>query len=161
MLSSEGIEIVEVIGMKTISTRELKDRLASGPAALFDVRGDVEYERAHIEGARSAPLGSLTFRVASLMNPDSQIIVYSVGGGCTLSAQAAERLKGLRMRNVYVYEDGLTGWQEAGHEAVESTHARVHARGPVIHCRPVIVDRDNAYGGVFRGAPSQVEGAGG
>ena len=36
--------------MKTITTEELQKRLEAGPVPLFDVRGDVEYEKGHIPG---------------------------------------------------------------------------------------------------------------
>ena len=54
----------------SISTEDLRERLDSGTAAVFDVRGDVEFERGHLPGARTAPLGSLVFRVARIMNPE-------------------------------------------------------------------------------------------
>jgi rhodanese-related sulfurtransferase len=147
--------------MTTISTEELAKRLESGQAAVFDVRGDVEYERGHIPGTKTAPLGSLVFRVARLMQPDSFVAVYSAGGDCGLAARAAQRLENLKLRNVHCYEEGLAGWQAAGLPVVESVRPRVDARGPVRECRPIIVDRDNAYGGAFKGKTVAVEGAGG
>jgi rhodanese-related sulfurtransferase len=147
--------------MKTLSTEELRERLESGHPAVFDVRGDVEFELGHIPEAKTAPLGSLVFRVARVMNPDSFVAVYSAGKDCRLGAQAAQRLEDLGLRNVHCYEDGLEGWRAAGLPVVESVHPKLHARGPVRECRPVIVDRERAYGGVFRGKPVDGEGAGG
>jgi len=147
--------------VNTLSTEQLHERLESGEAAVFDVRGDVEFEFGHIPGTKSAPLGSLTFRVARIMNPDSFVAVYSAGDGCTLAAEATRRLENLGLRNVHCYEDGLGGWLAAGLPVVPSVLARVHARGPVRDCRPVIVDREEAYGGAFRGKPVDGEGAGG
>ena len=147
--------------MKTISTEELKERLDSGHAAVFDVRGDVEYEKAHIPGAKTAPLGSLVFRVARVMNPDSFVAVYSSGKGCTLAAEAAKRLENLGLKNVHCYGDGIEGWQAAGYSVVPSARAREHARGPVTECRPIVVDREQAYGGAFKEKPTDSEGAGG
>jgi rhodanese-related sulfurtransferase len=147
--------------MTRISTEEVSKRLESGQAAVFDVRGDVEFERAHIPGAKTAPLGSLVFRVARLMHPDSFVAVYSAGKDCGLAARAAQRLENLRLRNVHCYEDGLEGWQAAGLPVVESVHARVHARGSVRECRPIVVDREHAYGGAFKETTLAVEGAGG
>jgi rhodanese-related sulfurtransferase len=147
--------------MVTISTKELSERMESGQAAVFDVRGDVEFERAHIPGGKSAPLGSLVFRVARLMNPDSFVAVYSAGKDCDLAARAAQRLENLGLKNVHLYEDGLEGWLASGLSAVESVHAKVHARGPVHECRPLVVDLENSYGGAFKNATLAVEGAGG
>ena len=147
--------------MVTISTKELSKRMESGQAAVFDVRGDVEFECAHIPGGKSAPLGSLVFRVARLMNPDSFVAVYSAGKDCGLAARAAQRLENLGLENVHHYEDGLEGWRAAGLPVVESVHAKVHARGPVHECRPIVVDLENAYGGAFKDSKLAVEGAGG
>jgi rhodanese-related sulfurtransferase len=147
--------------MKTVTTEELRERLESGPLALFDVRGDVEYEKGHIPGAKTAPLGSLVFRVASIMNPDSYLVVYSGSKDCPDGPGAVQRLENLRLRNVHLYEDGFEGWQQAGLPVVESPNAKVQARGPVIDCRPVTVDRERAYGGVFKEEPVEVGGAGG
>ena len=146
--------------MKTISTQELHRRLSARPVALFDVRGDVVYEQSHIPGALTAPLGSLTFRVADVMNPDSFIVVYSSGSD-GLAEEAARRLADLKRTNVYCYSDGIDGWQAAGHQVMESVDPKVIGRGPVRECRPLIVDREHAYGGAFRTDPNGVEGAGG
>ena len=147
--------------MTTLSTEELHKQLESGEAAVFDVRGDLEFELGHIPGTKTAPLGSLTFRVARVMNPDSFVAVYSAGGDCRLVTEAARRLENLGLRNVHRYEDGLEGWRTAGLPVVPSAHATVHARGPVRECRPVIVDRERAYGGAFKQMPVDGEGAGG
>jgi rhodanese-related sulfurtransferase len=146
--------------METLTTAELQERLSSGGVALFDVRGDVEYEIGHIPGAKTAPLGSLAFRVADLMNPDSYVAVYSSGAD-GLATEAAQRLQNLKLRNVHCYEQGLKGWAAAGLPVVPSIDAKVDARGPVVECRNIIVDRETAYGGAFKGEPVNVEGAGG
>mgnify|MGYP003573887320 CR=1 FL=1 len=147
--------------MKTMSSEELSHRLEAGPLALFDVRGDVDYEQGHIPGAKTAPLGSLVFRVARVMNPDSTVVVYSGGGDCKLGVEAAQRLENLGLRNVYCYEAGLQGWRESGRSAPASSNPKVITQGPVQDVRPLVVDREHAYGGAFRGPPTAVEGAGG
>jgi rhodanese-related sulfurtransferase len=147
--------------MTTLSIEELRARLESGPAAVFDVRGDVEYEFGHIPGAMTAPLGSLVFRVARLMNPDSFVALYGSGDDRQLVARAGQRLENLGLRNVHCCEDGLEGWRAAGLPVVASVLPRDHARGPVRECRPVIVDREQAYGGAFKERPVDGEGAGG
>lgn len=147
--------------MQSLSIQELRERLESGPAAVFDVRGDVQYEYGHIPGAMTAPLGSLVFRVARVMNPDSFVAVYSAGGDCKLGVDAARRLENLGLRNVHCCEEGLEGWRAAGLPVVESIQPKTHGRGPVRECRPLIVDRENAYGGAFKGKPVDGESAGG
>ena len=147
--------------MKTIDTQDLKKIMYAGDVALFDVRGDVEFEMGHIPGAMTAPLGSLVFRVARVMNPDSFVAVYSAGGDCTLAAQAADRLQKLGLTNVHCYADGLSGWGAAGNTVMPSENPKLHTQGPVQEVRPLVVDRETAYGGAFSGKPVDTEGAGG
>lgn len=147
--------------MNTITTEDLRPRVEAGDIALFDVRGDVKYEIGHIPGAKTAPLGSLVFRVARIMNPDSLVVVYSAGKGCSLGAEAVDRLENLGMTNVRCYSEGLAGWQEAGLEVVPSAHPKIDAQGEVQEVRSIVVDRDKAYGGAFKGKPVNTEGAGG
>lgn len=147
--------------MKTITTGQLRETLKSGPVALFDVRGDVEYEQGHIPGAKTAPLGSLTFRVARIMNPDSTVVVYAGGSGSDLAEQAVQRLEDLGMTNVHCYSEGLEGWRAAGLSTIESPSPKSHTHGPVREVRPLIVDRERAYGGAFKHKPVEVGGAGG
>ena len=148
--------------MKTITTDELRARLESGSLALFDIRGDIEYEKAHIPGAKTSPLGSLSFRVRSLMNPDTPIVVYSNDSECPLAMDAVGRLENLGMLDVSCYVDGIKGWQDSGHTVVESVNAKTHARGEVTECRSLTVDRERAYGGVFKDKPTdEMGGAGG
>lgn len=146
--------------MKIINTEQLRARLATETAAVFDVRGDVIYEQGHIPGAKTAPMGSLTFRVARIMNADSFVAVYSAGGSCGLAAQAAERLENLGLLDVHLYEDGLKGWEAAGLEVIPSASPKIHTQGPVKDVRPLIVDRESSYGGAFKGKPTE-GGAGG
>jgi len=134
--------------------------LMMGPLALFDVRGDTAYESCHIPGAMTAPLGSLVFRVARVMNPDSTVVVYSEGRKDGLAAQAAQRLEDLGLSDVRHYEEGLEGWKRAG-LPLTSIGMRAHLQGPVRDCRPILVDREQAYGGAFKGTSDAVEGAGG
>ena len=147
--------------MKSISNTKLKEILDNGDIALFDVRGDVLYEQEHIPGAKTAPLGSLVFRVARLMNPESRIVVYSNENNDDLAKQAVSRLTNLGLTNVHYLVGGLGGWKGAGYRTEMSVKAKLHTHGPAVDCRPVIVDRENAYGGAFKGDPVNTESAGG
>jgi len=147
--------------MRTISTDTLHRELDAGPVALFDVRGDLDFEEGHIPGAMSAPPGSLNFRVVGVMNPGSRVIVYDGGRGGGLADEVVERLENLRMTNVVVYNEGIKGWRAAGLPVVPSAGIREFTHGPVTESRVILVDREQAYGGAFKNPPTDGEGAGG
>ncbi len=146
--------------MTILNTEALDALMKNGPVALFDVRGDREYEQAHIPGAKSAPLGGLYYRVTGVMKKDSFIAVYSDGED-NLADEAARRLENMGHTNVHCYREGLKGWRAVGHPTVESIQARIEARGPVVECRSIVVDRETAYGGAFKNSTTSVESAGG
>lgn len=147
--------------MNTLTTTQLRERLDKGPVALFDVRGDIAYEQAHIPGAKTAPLGSLTFRVARIMKPGSFVAVYAQGPKGGLAEEAVGRLQNLGLTNVHCYSDGIEGWRAAGLTTVESPSPKSHTWGPVVEVRPLVVDRERSYGGAFKHKPVDSESAGG
>jgi rhodanese-related sulfurtransferase len=151
----------EVSLMTILNTEAMHKMMEDGPVALFDVRGDREYEQAHIPEAKTAPLGGLYYRVTGVMRKDSFVAVYSDGKNDGLAIEAAKRLEDMGHTNVHCYTEGLKGWRAAGHHAVESLQAKTAARGSVVECRHVIVDREKAYGGAFKDSTTNVESAGG
>jgi rhodanese-related sulfurtransferase len=148
-------------GMNKITAEQLNNDLMSETITIFDVRGDVDYEKEHIPGAKTSPLGSLIFRIVRVMNPESKIAVYSKGPGCKLAINAVERLENLGMLNVHYLAEGISGWKAAGFPVESSVSAKQHTHGPSIECRSIVVDRERAYGGAFKGDPVDTEGAGG
>jgi rhodanese-related sulfurtransferase len=142
--------------MKSLPTEELHKRVLAGPVALFDVRGDLEFAEGHIPGAKSAPLGSLVSRVARVMNPGSFVAVYSWGDD-DLAEEAGRRLEDLGMTNVHVYEAGFSGWKYAGYPATAPDPTR--QRQVPMRTRRLVIDRETALGGAFKGEPGSMPGA--
>jgi rhodanese-related sulfurtransferase len=141
--------------MKIITTEDLAKRVEAGDLAIFDVRGDLPFSREHLPGAKSAPLGSLTYRVGTVMNRDSQLVVYSQSRDCPLSAEAMQQLEGLGFTDVVRYVEGLDGWKEAGFEAEIPVRNRPQTEGEIVEVRPLVIDRAQAYGGVFSYSPTE------
>lgn len=143
-----------------MTTDLLHKRVLAGPIALFDVRGDLEFAEGHIPGAKSAPLGSLSDRVAAVMNPGSLVVVYSWGNDYdNLAERAAERLEDLGMTNVYTYDAGFSGWKYAGYPVTGADPAPTRQRRVPTRVFPLVIDRETAFGGAFRGEPGEMPGA--
>ena len=62
-------------GVRRIAVSELRDALRNNRAVAVDVRGEVEYNLGHIEGARSMPLGLVAQRADELPR-DRLIVTY-------------------------------------------------------------------------------------
>lgn len=99
--------------MQPINANDLQARLSE--MAVFDVRGDADYEQEHIKDAMTAPMGGLSTRVSDLVEKNSPVVVYSSRSD-ELSMEAAESLESLGLDNVFWLEDGIEGWKELGFE---------------------------------------------
>ena len=80
---------------------------------LLDVRSKKEFEKDHLEGARSVPfalIGTTEFR-------DSEILVYSERG--ELSVEASRILSKRGYGDVYNLEGGVVFWIRAGYKVIK------------------------------------------
>ena len=91
-----------------IQPQRLKRLIDEGKEiVLLDVREDWEYQTAHLDGARSIPLGDLPHR-ASELNPYAEIIVYCHQG--MRSLDAAYLLQQLGFKRVKSLVGGIDRW---------------------------------------------------
>jgi len=79
-------------GLEPIDRDTLIERLRASDVVLVDVRPEHEFAEAHLPGALSVPLPLLESRLGELPR-DRTIVAYCRGPFCTLSAEAARRLR--------------------------------------------------------------------
>lgn len=72
----------------------LLDRLRRDDVVLLDVRPEHEFAAGHLPGALSVPLSTLESRLGDIPS-DRTVVAYCRGPFCTLSAEAAQRLRAL------------------------------------------------------------------
>jgi len=102
--------------IQTITTDELRARLASGTVAEFwNVLTDDYFTGEFIPGSVRVPLDQLGREVARRgVAKDAAIVVYCSGPTCPQSGQAAAKLAAFGYTNVRAFEGGLAHWKEAG-----------------------------------------------
>ena len=86
-------------------------RLGRGTAVLIDIREPDEYARAHVAGARSRPLSSLTAQ--PLETEAGRDVIFTCRSGMrtgACAAQLADQVEG----PAFVLEGGLDNWTRAG-----------------------------------------------
>ena len=100
--------------IRECTVAEVWDRRARGESfVLIDVREDLEWQRAHAEGAIHLGRGVLERDVeARIPDQDAEIVLYCGGG--FRSALAAESLQKMGFRNVLSMAGGIRAWVEAG-----------------------------------------------
>ncbi|HHH27764.1 MAG TPA: metalloregulator ArsR/SmtB family transcription factor [Polyangiaceae bacterium] len=99
-------------GLEAIDRDTLLERLRTCGVVLLDVRPEREFVEGHLPGAVSLPLPLLESRLSELPR-DRTLVAYCRGPFCTLSAEAARRLRALgfdaRRTDVSVHSLDATG----------------------------------------------------
>ncbi len=114
--------------LQEVDARTLKAWLEAGEAMLLDVREPAEHAAAHIPQATLMP--SSRFDVGAVPRDAGIKIVVHCAAGMRAS-KVCEDLAQCGCQNVYLFRDGVKGWQEAGYEVVGS------GRGPLPVIRQV------------------------
>lgn len=84
-------------------------------ATIIDVRYSIDYRRGHVEGAISLPY----YRLDKIDLPkDRPIVTYCSGIGCSLSMDAASKLRDMGYTNVRYLLGGISEWEMKGHPIV-------------------------------------------
>lgn len=104
-------------GIPTVAISGVPDPLPDGLHVL-DVREDVEWAHAHIDGAMHIPLHELPVRVDEL--PEGQTLVV-----CKVGARSAQAVDYLLRRghDVVNLDGGMLDWQAAGRPMTSETGA--------------------------------------
>lgn len=105
--------------VEPVSRDALLDRVQGGKVILVDVRPEIEFAAAHIEGAISIPLNELRERLSELP-ADKEIVAYCRGTFCVLSYDAVRLLreKGRRARRL---NGGVLEWRVEGRPMVSGS----------------------------------------
>jgi adenylyltransferase/sulfurtransferase len=97
--------------MQEITARELKARMDRGDQfTLIDVREPHEYEIARIPGAKLIPLGQISQRADTELDPDEDIVLQCKGG--VRSAQALAELQAKGYKRLTNLKGGILAWSD-------------------------------------------------
>ncbi|MFO1498667.1 MAG: rhodanese-like domain-containing protein [Verrucomicrobiota bacterium] len=89
---------------------------SEGTSFFIDARKPADYEAGHIANALNLPVeafGEHYPRLAPMLTPESQLIVYCDGTECELSHRLASELQQQGYTNVHVLFNGWTAWRSA------------------------------------------------
>ena len=108
--------------LREIDAADLKSWLASGKAALVDVREPDEFAHERIPGAVSAPLS--TFEAAPLPATDGKTLVLQCASGAR-STRAAQILLARGLGEVIHLRGGIAAWKQAGYRTQRTAGAKL------------------------------------
>jgi rhodanese-related sulfurtransferase len=96
--------------VKSIDAQRAAELLASGKAALLDVRQEIEWKQEHIAGALHIPLTQVSHRAHELPAGKTVITVCRSGHRSALAARTLRRA-GHHVENL---RGGIRSWAKAG-----------------------------------------------
>jgi rhodanese-related sulfurtransferase len=109
--------------IKKIDLKSLKDKIEKKQVNLIDVLDKDSYEKVHIKGAINIPFLKMDEdAVKKQIDPEKEIVVYSIDYDCPVSKIAAGKLKKFGYKNVFYYHGGKQEWLEAGLPVVKPGH---------------------------------------
>lgn len=101
-----------LMGLKTISPRDLHRLMGSGSVTVVDVNSRQSWESAHVPGA--VHLEPLDFRDSDLpSDKELAVVFYCSNPFCRKAPRAARRAEAMGFRNVRVMSAGIGGWLDA------------------------------------------------
>lgn len=105
--------------VQTISTTELTQKIRN--SRIIDLRDKEFYYLGHIEGACWMPFQLIIRYPREVIDPEELVVLYDEGKGESRAEDTAEILEDLGYRNVFVYQEGWSGWNRYFPTALKDT----------------------------------------
>jgi rhodanese-related sulfurtransferase len=101
-----------LMGLATISPRDLQQLLQAGKVSIFDVNSPQSWAQARVPGAVN--LDPIAWNPGDLPSDRGALVVfYCSNPWCRKAPNAARRAKSLGYTNVKVMSAGIKGWLDA------------------------------------------------
>lgn len=105
--------LATLMGLKSISSRDVSDLLPSRHAVIVDVNAPARWAAAHVPGARN--LDPVHFDANDLpVERDRPLVFYCSNFMCRKAPNAARRAKSMGYTDVRVMSAGIQGWVGEG-----------------------------------------------
>jgi rhodanese-related sulfurtransferase len=106
--------------IKRMNVSYLSVKVKKPNVTVVDVMDEEIHKRIHIINAINIPFTRLDYDAHRLLDPNNEIVTYSIDYECPVSRLAAEKLWDFGFRKVYYYPGGLKEWLEVQLPVVKS-----------------------------------------
>ena len=106
------------IGREIDNVDIAKQYYDQGKVLFVDARSALDYQKGHVKGAISVPVGEFDEHIDTFLDkysPQNPMIIYCNGRSCMDSHHLAEMLMGFGYERVSVMIDGFPGWKAKGY----------------------------------------------
>lgn len=102
--------------LQSIDASFLRDKFKSDARpVLVNVLSSESYVAKHIPGSISIPLENIEWIEKVVPEKEQDIVVHCANADCDASPKAADKLLEMGYTNVWDFEEGLAGWEQAGY----------------------------------------------
>jgi rhodanese-related sulfurtransferase len=107
--------ISDTILNRSVSLSQLQRLIKTKSAVLIDARNPEAYQKSHIPTAINIPFLRMFDYMSTLITipTDTLIVIYCEGDNCELSTNLAHAMKDMNFTRIFIYHDGIKGWEEA------------------------------------------------
>ena len=109
-IATNGYQEIDAIGVKQLMDKE--DALVVFPLS------PMEFDHKHIKGSVNIIPIMMEYELPT--DKGKALVFYCLGVKCVASWRAAEKAVELGYKNVYVFREGLPGWEKAGYPLVST-----------------------------------------
>ena len=118
MISKEQLNSIEQIDIEVL--KYLKEKKGT---IILDARMSEEFKKGHIPGAYSFPVSEFDTMFkerGAFLKTGKTIITYCTGRKCTDSSILALKLKRNGIKDIFLYQGGITEWLQNGYTVEKS-----------------------------------------
>ena len=107
------ISLAKLYKVSTITCKSVENQLGNFDFHLFDCNSPGGYRRCHLPGAKH--LDPANYKESDLpSNKNFTLVFYCSGIFCGASAYAARRAAKMGFQNIFVMNEGISGWIHSG-----------------------------------------------
>jgi rhodanese-related sulfurtransferase len=104
-------------GVPVVFLTGARERVNNPATVIFDARVPEQFEAGHLPRAHNLPVGAVDQRIgryASLVTPETSILVYCGGADCSDALELAVKLREIGFKDLTLYPGGYAEWAEYG-----------------------------------------------
>ena len=101
----------------SVSLEQAREGVWGEKILCIDARSPAEFEKGHVRGAISLPLGDFDQALSKNLEvflQNKPIVIYCGGERCDLSRLLARKLAAIGLDEIAIFSAGWNGWKTAG-----------------------------------------------
>ena len=105
LLQEDDVELTD----GDLSPQDLSTKMNEGNVTIFDIREKVDYNHAHIDGAKSIQIANNMSAITKIIKHNMAVVLVCSDG--SMSAKVLKRIRPARRAETFLLKGGMKAWQ--------------------------------------------------